>query len=315
MTIDVNGKPEIKSLLAKSYDLFERGDFAEAQSVLDKAHGLDFEDPEVRAALKACGYWTSRAKRLDELAGEGAKGDFLRRQWRNFTEGFSAQLGHPFHEGRERLKAWAFGRAIACYDRLAGEDRDPEVLLQRGRCLKSLGRYSEAIETLEEAIRGTGPGNAGLLAELADAYALIGETKAAKVLFREALFQDPRKVSLDDLESPVFRRLIERLAVEKGYAGDALAEWLPVYGVLWGVLDVTRELKPVEYGKLKQSIYALKSEIADGDDGSGLKPRLINRYFWLIDHYQNANEDRRTVEEALMNIKLLSPSVYRAYTE
>jgi hypothetical protein len=113
----------------------------------------------------------------------------------------------------------------------------------------------------------------------------------------------------------MFRRLIERLNEEKEIGDPSFPEWLAVYGTIWGVLDVSRELNPVEYGKLKQSIYALKSEIADGDKKGSLTPRLVNHYLRLIDHYQNSGSDRSSIEEALMNIKLLVPSIYRTYFE
>ena len=69
----------------------------------------------------------------------------------------------------------------------------------------------------------------------------------------------------------------------------------------------------MEYGKLKQMIHAMKSEIADGDEDGTLMPRLINAYLRLIDHYQSTGADRGASEEALMNIKLLNPVIYERY--
>ena len=43
-------------------------------------------------------------------------------------------------------------------------------------------------------------------------------------------------------------------------------------------------------------------------------PRLINRYFWLIDHYMSAGEPRERVEEVLAKIRELDPRVHRDYT-
>lgn len=316
MTNAIMGDPESRSLLEESLVLFEKGKFDQARILLDRAYGKNFEDPEIRSALWVCGYWSSRVGRLDELGDEGAKGDFLLRHWRHFDAVSPSHLDAPFEEGLSRVKTWAFTEALACYERSSsGEEPDTESLLQSGRCRKALGRYTEAIETFEEALKTGRTSDARHLAELADSYALIGEDTAAKVMFREAFFVDPSKIDLELLESPLIQRLAERLEKEKNYRGSTLNEWLPVYGVLWGVFDVKRELRPVEYGKLKQSIYALKSEIADGDEEGRLKPRLINRYFWLIDHYQQIGEDRSTVEEALLSIKLLSPSVYKRYTE
>ena len=85
------------------------------------------------------------------------------------------------------------------------------------------------------------------------------------------------------------------------------------YAVLYGVFNVKRELRPIEYGKLRQSIYSLQSDIRQNSDNEVLVPRLINKYFWLIDHYISVKEDRSTIDEVLMNIKLLSPSIYQQY--
>jgi hypothetical protein len=42
-------------------------------------------------------------------------------------------------------------------------------------------------------------------------------------------------------------------------------------------------------------------------------PRLINRYFWLVDHYMNRKEDKSKTDELLLKIKLLDPIVYKQY--
>jgi len=77
---------------------------------------------------------------------------------------------------------------------------------------------------------------------------------------------------------------------------------------------VKRELKPIEVGKLRQSIYELENEVKENAERrSLLTPRLINRYFWLIDHYINAKEDRSRIDEVLLKIKLMDPAVHKQY--
>ncbi len=306
---------DINNLITRSYHFFETGDFIEARSLLDEAHSLDFEDLEVRSALRACGFWNQRLKSLEALNGNGPRGDYLRRQWNHYNSRYRTGFDHPLDEGSARLKKWVHNEALEYFRRQASESSDSEALLQAGRCRKVLGRYEECISTLEEAVRLTGNKDSRLLAELADTYALIGESQPAKVLMREALFLDAGKVELDEIVSPLFRRLIDRLGKELDCNDTGFPEWLPVYGTIWGVLDVRRELNPVEYGKLKQTIYALKSEIADGDEQGSLTPKLINQYFRLIDHYQSTGADRSAIDEVLINIKLLSPAIYRTYYE
>jgi tetratricopeptide (TPR) repeat protein len=177
-----------------------------------------------------------------------------------------------------------------------------------------MGEYENALEYLE-TVGQRSKEDPAVLAELGDCYALVNETKAAKAFFREAFFIGPQKVTLTFLESGLIVKLIERLK-DMGYAGRELAEWMPVYGVVFGVFNVKRELRPLEYGKLKQSIYSLEKRIdeehsAAEDDYS--VPRLLNRYFWLIDHFVISKENRERIEEIIQKIKVLDANIYDQY--
>ena len=92
-------------------------------------------------------------------------------------------------------------------------------------------------------------------------------------------------------------------------------EWLPVYGTLDGILNVKRELKALELGKLRQSIYMLENELREKDvkNKKLLVPRLINYYFWLIDHYMNGTVEKLKIDEILLRIKLLDEKIYDRY--
>jgi len=316
MLIGKVGDPDIDGLVAGSYRLFEAGNFAEARKFLDKAHSLDYESLEVKTALRACGYWRQRQLNLESIYDDGSKGDYLYRQWKHYIGKYRTGFKHPLNEGSSRIKKWVLGKALSHYRKQAFGTSDIEAFLQAGRCQKTLGNYEECISTLRDAVGFSDGGNPRLLAELADAYALIGESRSAKVLMREALFLDASVVELDEIISPLFRRLIDRLSKEIESEKSNFSEWLPVYGAIWGVLDVKRELSAVEYGKLKQSIYALKSEIAISNEKKlNLTPKLINHFLRLIDHYQISGTSRETIDDVLVNIKLLSPSIYRNYFE
>jgi hypothetical protein len=81
------------------------------------------------------------------------------------------------------------------------------------------------------------------------------------------------------------------------------------------VFSVKREMKPLEYGKLRQAIYHIERELRTSGAGRALLvPRLINRYFWLIDHYIAAGEARERIEEVLSKIRDLDPRVHAEYT-
>ena len=88
-----------------------------------------------------------------------------------------------------------------------------------------------------------------------------------------------------------------------------------MYGVLYGVLNINRPLRPIEFSNLKRDITSLENEIQSStSEVSLLVPRLINKYFWLIDYYMNVNDNREMIEDTLRRIRLLNEDVYRAYT-
>jgi hypothetical protein len=160
-----------------------------------------------------------------------------------------------------------------------------------------------------------------ILAELADCYSLVNETRAAKVFFREAFFLDCRGVELAYLESPLIQRLVAKL--RERFSEPEIRDWIPVYGTIYGLFNVKRELRPLELGKLKQAIYQLEKDVEQAAPRAGQQgglratapvPRLINHYFWLIDHYLASGEERPKIEEVLERIKALDPVVFKEYT-
>ena len=110
--------------------------------------------------------------------------------------------------------------------------------------------------------------------------------------------------------------LLKEQVEKKGYSGKALSEWIPVYGKLYGVFNVTRELRSLESGKIRQEIYARENELKDPkNDSTVITPRLLNLYFWLIDHYMMIKESVQKINEVLLKIKILDPAVYEIYVK
>ncbi|MDA3939085.1 MAG: tetratricopeptide repeat protein [Spirochaetia bacterium] len=307
---------DIEELILKSYDFFHKGSFVEAEKIYEKALSIDFENKDVIAGLKCSKFWIERSKQLKTFGSDNfAKSEYLYNEWKIFTK-FLFRLNTPFRQGVSVIKQWVFQTALTGY-LTASSNRvssDEELLLRIGKCYKGMGNYDKALEYLENVSRKKRD-DPEILGELADSYAFINEARIAKAFFREAFFINSQNVNIDFLESELIIRLIEKLRV-LGYHEHVLKEWIPVYAVIWGVFNVKRELKPLELGKLKQSIFSLENRITDTkseDERSVLVPRLINRYFWLIDHYIITNEPRDKVEEVLRKIHIIDESVYEQY--
>jgi tetratricopeptide (TPR) repeat protein len=244
------------------------------------------------------------------------RGEYMVSQWKPYTLYIQKQ-GNEYEPVLYAIKQCVFTLALRFYQSLYREDgtaQDPELYRKIGLCYKELGDYEKALHLLEQAKDGDKDSPA-ILAELADCYALCGEVRLSKVLFREAFFQGAARIELYFLESEIVQRLVLQVRA-LGYTGTEMVEWIPVYGVLYSVFNVKRELRALEFGKLKQAIFALENEIKNASDEtrSILVPRLINHYFWLIDHYVNVNDEKTRINEVLLKIKLLDTDVYNRYT-
>ncbi|MDR2470681.1 MAG: hypothetical protein LBD09_01050 [Treponema sp.] len=316
----MDAEKPVEGLLQKAYLSLKASDADGARLALNEALKLDFEHPEVAYALKCLSWWQERLKRLPDFQGSEHsydRGGFILSQWKSFYSFLDRTGREDFDSCLYAVKHFVFSRALGFFEALLGDgenQRDPLLLLQVGRCYKGVGNFEESLNYLQEAARSRRE-DGETLSELADLNAMLEETRAAKALFREAFFVDPQGIEIRNLESELILRLADRVR-EAGYAGPELLEWMPVYGALYGVFSVKRELKLAELGKLKQSIFTLENEVrgkSGTEAGTLLVPRLINRYLWLIDHYENSGADPALIEETMLKIKLADRAVYERY--
>lgn len=303
------------SAIAKGYELIEAGKPLEAKEILEDALTSNLEDLDLVFFISCCSFWLEPYESLSRLD-FFEQGECLVNHWKRFehsllkNENYSEKTVYIF-------KKAVFSQALKAYSQQL-DDSNPqtkaETYRKTGLCYKKLGSYEKGLACLSKANELL-PGNAPVLAEMADCYALCGEDKMAKVLFREAFFIDAQKIDLYFLDSPLLTLLKEQVE-KKGYSGKALAEWIPVYGKIYGVFNVTRELRSLESGKIRQEIYARENELKDPkNDSTVITPRLLNLYFWLIDHYMTIKESVQKINEVLLKIKILDPAVYEIYVK
>jgi tetratricopeptide (TPR) repeat protein len=314
----MDAEKTVEGLLQKAYHSLKTPDPEGARLALNEALSLDFEHVETAYALKCLSWWTDRLKKLDEFRDSYDRGRYILSLWKSFYD-FLDRVGEAgdFDSCLYAVKHFVYSSALQYFEGVLGEgenQHDPGLLLLVGRCCKGVGNFEEALKYLEQAARFKRE-DGETLSELADVNALLEETRAAKALFREAFFVDPQGIEVRNMESELILRLAD-LVRKAGYSGQELLEWLPIYGTLYGVFSVKRELKLSELGKLKQSIFTLENEVRgkSGSLGEGLLiPRLINRYLWLIDHYEHVKADPALIEETMLKIKIVDPAVYERY--
>lgn len=298
--------------LTKAYALLEAGDPAQARNVLAEAIQYDLENKEASFALWCCTFWdrfVGSLKAMDAFE----RGEELVTHWKVFLRDIALR-DDTTEKAVYATQRGVFSLALASYAAADKQDaqQQAETFRKTGLCHKKLGNYADAFSCLTEANRRM-PLSAPIIAEMADCYALCGEEKKARVLFREAFFQDAQAVDLDFLDSELICCLIRQVR-GKGYTGAALQEWIPVYGTVYGVFSAKRKLKGQEVGILKRNIYAMESERCDpSSDLAVLTPKLINMYFWLIDHYVHTEDNRDKTSEILLKIKMIDRNIYSLY--
>ncbi|MCQ2612494.1 MAG: hypothetical protein MJ183_02700 [Treponemataceae bacterium] len=291
---------------------FENCNISTGLEILKDIRSADLENNELKFAIRCANYWRPKFLEVEQFDIDFAKAEFLVGSWLEFLEFIGEN-----HYSRiiDSFCRGVFRKALDYY----GTQRDSgdpsfkaEVLRKSGLCFKMLGDYENALALLNDA-NVLLPGSSSILAEMADCYSLCGEDQFAKIFFREAFFVNPGLVDIAFLQSDLINKLIERVK-QDGFEDLVLKEWIPVYGVIYGLFNIKRELKSVETGKLKQAIFGMECELKEpGCDPQVLTPRLLNNYFWLIDHLAMTNDDKTKINEILLKIKQLSPEVYAKY--
>jgi len=307
--------PTIADALETTLLAFRAGDFDRAETEAEAALALDFEDPGVQSALKCAVYWKDRMARSVALGAPEDRGDQLLKEWQGFDQRFRLHLDQPFDAPVAAIKAAVFEKAAEFFLEqvpFEGEEKRFALLLKAARAQKVSGAFETALATLDQVLQ-LRPDDAGALAQMADCFEAVGDTQRSRLFFREAFYINPQAIDVDALDSGVIGGLVSSLR-EQGLNGSELREWLPVHAVVGGVFSVKRDLKPLELGQLRQGINSLKSEYHGGNAGPMVLPRLLNRYFWLIDHFFSVKEDRSKIEDVLLNIKLLDQKIYELYT-
>lgn len=302
-----------ENALCDAFKLIEICNISEASEMLKDALTINLDDESIVFAIKCCGFWIDTLNSIPSLS-SFEQGETLLNQWKQFVF-ITGKKSEKYERTIYSFKKGIFSLALECYSKAADEKDSrlkSEILRKTGLCYKKLGSYEVALNFLKEA-NGTLSGQAAIVAEVADCYALCGETKNAKMLFREAFYIDAKKIDFFFLDSPMIKALINKVE-EIGYTGEALQEWVAVYGVILEVFTVKRLLRSQEVIRLRQEIFARESEMKDpGSNKEVIKPRLLNLYFWLIDYYISSKEKSSSISEVMLKMKILDPEIHNLY--
>lgn len=300
--------------LRKALVFLEQGNPVEAQKLLGSLFEDYLDSPELIYTNRCCTFWTDSINRLKSVDDSYEHSEKLLLEWKTF-QNFISREEETYEPALYAVQKGFFSNALKTYEKFLDEKdsiQRADMHRKAGICYKKLGDFENARTFLMEA-NNIRPEQGAVLAELADCYSLCGEDRYGKVLFREAFFLDPESIDLDFLDSELIKWLIEKTK-EKGFSGKPLLYWIPVYGVLYGIFNVKRELTSQEFGRLRNDIFAMENEIKDPSCNEEiLIPKMFNSYFWLIDHYVLTHAGTAKINEILLKIKILDSSIYEMY--
>ena len=304
----------VPSLLALGYECLKNADLGNAARFFDEALHEAFDDAEVLFSMKCAEFWRECIDETSRLEAPLRKGDQMVARWKTF-QAFLSRIPGDFEAATYAFKRMAFSVALGFYLSIPDEEKaslGPEFDLRVGRCRKALGDYETAQQHLERAVKAK-KDDAACLAELADCNALAGEQRSSKALFRDAFFIEPGRIDIELLESDMIHRLAA-IVRERGTPDSEVAEWIPVFGELSGLFEVKRELGPSESSRLNSSMFQLENDLRENPSlAAKIKPRLLNRYFWILDHYAATGADKTRSDKILLKIRLLDEDVFKQY--
>lgn len=302
------------ALLALGYECLKNADLGNASRFFDEALHENFDNAEVLFSMKCAQFWREQIDEASLIESPLQKGDQIVAKWKTF-QAFLSRISGDFEMATYAFKRMAFSVALDFYLAIPDEDKSalgPEFDFRAGRCRKALGDYETAQMHLERAVKSK-KDESRFLAELADCHALSGEQRMSKVLFREAFFTAPDKIDIELLESDMVQKIVEKVR-ERGLPEKEIAEWIPVYGELTGLFGVKRELTPSESSRLNSSMFQLENDLRENPAMSArLKPRLLNRYFWILDHYEASGAEKARIDKILLKIRLLDEEIFKQY--
>lgn len=307
--IKKNDDSEVIKLTNRSLELLKEGDLKEAHNTFYELLRIHFNYDIAEAGLKTCKYWIIRLEKINTFKEDIEKGKFLLTEWEKF-ELFIDKRSKFNKRVLSGIMYFVHNKALNYLKKsLTNRIIDAELIYLTGIANKRIGDYNSAIYSFEKAL-SIDINNANILAQLADSYALVDEESKAKLLFREAFFIEPDIIDIELLDSNIIHTIISKLC-EMNIPRNEIRYWVPVYGRIFEVFNVYRELIPVEYGKLKQDIFSLEKEIeTEGFYNAIKKARLINYYLWLYDYFLIKGNSKDEILYIENSIKKLSNDIY-----
>lgn len=279
---------------AEIYQLISEGKFQEAIKKSDQLMTINPEFPGVIEAYRTAKFWANREKEI-KTTDEGKKtADFLMLEWNAF-EDYASYKEMKSSSAYKSAMRYIFFKAAEQY-KLAFQhneetDNQFDLLINLGECFLRLKEYKYAVETLEYAMTSY-KSNAKLLFILGESYYHLDDIPKCLLYMREAFQIDPSQIDISLIESKPITDIIEVIRNSGKNVRD-IREWIPIFGFLTDIFYVRRNLNKHQVESLKREVFNLENSLgrmnSDDIEATNILPRIINKYLWLLDYYENQN--------------------------
>jgi tetratricopeptide (TPR) repeat protein len=306
------------NLLNEGYSLMREGNFFEAVKGLEDLMNKDPDFPGVIDAYRTARFWYNRVDELNSIPSGKRKADFLMSEWAVYDN--YAQENKAYNSNAYKsIMTYVFSMASENYrDAFVKQEESTDnfdLLLNLGNCFLRLGEYQKAVDTLEYVGKSYNS-NARLLSILAEANYHLGETTKSLWYFREAFFIDPSEINLDLIKAEPVKRLYD-IALQKCSSAIDPKEWIPVFGFIYDIFYVRKNLQERQVDIIKDDLYRLEINFQqmnkDQIETSNVLPRLLNRYLWLLDYYEFQNYSYENITQIKARLMNIDPNLFEEY--
>ncbi len=308
-------------LLNESSEIFQlisEGKFREAIKKTDHVMSVNPDYPGAVEAYRTAKFWQNREKEIKKLPEGKRTADFLMEEWTSYDDYASLKEMKNSSAYRSAMK-YIFFRAAEHY-KLAFQNNQEtdsrfDLLTNLGECFLRLGEYKYAVETLEFA-RGSYRSSARLLFILAESYFHIDDIPKSLLFYREAFSIEPLDIDLSIVEAVPVKDIIEAIN-DSGRSFREIREWIPVFGFLTDIFYVRRNLNKHQVESLKREVFNLENSMArlglDDIEATNILPRMLNKYLWLLDYYENQNVNPENTNQIRSRLLTLDRELFEEY--
>ena len=332
--LSTNQQNEKQAHILEAYRALNEFDIHTAEKEIYKAKLIEVSDKEIIALYTAINTWIEILKEANTLQTPEEKGDLLLVQWKQFEQ---KQRQYSKHSNNYSLflttdqinhfKHFAASLARYCYGKTIQQDptenNNPAILTKVYRCLKLLGEYKEAFNIISKLYKKN-PTSIAHTIEIADAYYLNKKITLSKAMFQKAFFNSSQNIELlENIQAPFIHDTITLMQKNAEISHIYIMYWIPVFGYIYNTLKVQRTLKPIEFHTIENDILTMESKLNDyhalgKDDINLVRPALLNRYFLILEHIKNNNENehpqqKRREQQIQRSIKTHTPHIYELY--